>query len=114
MKPKSLAILSALALVLIFVAIFALRTPTASSSDASALLFPTLREQAGKVAKIHVQRANVETLLTLDERASKPVWTVENRSGYPVDVDHVRQLVAALAEATIVEPKTSKPDLYAR
>src|SRR4051812_33560503 len=111
MKPKTLTILAALALVLALVAFLTLRTPSTSTSETSQLLFPTLREQAGKVANIRVHRGSVESVLTLAERDSKPIWVLKNHANYPIEVEHVRTLISALAEATILEPKTSKPEL---
>lgn len=41
-------------------------------------------------------------------------WTVEERGFYRADADKVRQVMLGLADLTYVEPKTRKPDLYAR
>jgi len=39
-------------------------------------------------------------------------WVISARDNYPADLGKLRQLIAALAEARIIEDKTSNPDLF--
>ena len=39
-------------------------------------------------------------------------WTVKERNHYPADITKIRSALLSLAEAKIVEQKTSNPDLY--
>jgi len=41
-------------------------------------------------------------------------WTFVERAGWPANPEHVRRVVVELAELRLVEPKTSKAELYPR
>jgi hypothetical protein len=41
-------------------------------------------------------------------------WSVEELGGYPAEAKKIRAALAALSQLTYQEPKTRKPDLYAR
>jgi len=41
-------------------------------------------------------------------------WVVASRDGYPADVEKIRGLLLAMADATIVESKTARPEMHAR
>jgi hypothetical protein len=86
-------------------------TAKAVAPKDQAPLFPGLREKMGEVAKIKLKRGAVEATLSKNG-GDKPAWFVENRGNYPAEFDRVGRLIGALAEATIVEPKTSKPEYY--
>jgi hypothetical protein len=82
------------------------------SKDAGPL-YPGLRDNVNNVAKIKVKRGTVDSALT-KMPGDKPVWVVESRGNYPAEFDPVRRLIGGLAEAMIVETKTSKPEYYER
>lgn len=78
------------------------------------LLLPKAREQMGKIAKVRLKRGAVETVLESKEVQGKPAWVVASKHGYPAESERVRKLIGEVLEATIVEPKTAKPELYER
>ena len=41
-------------------------------------------------------------------------WAVVEKGNYPADAGKVRQMLLALADLTLAEPKTERPDLFAR
>jgi hypothetical protein len=84
-------------------------TPKPSATTV-APLFPGLRDGIASVAKIRVKRGVPEAVLA----KVNDKWVVESRGNYPADFEQVRKLIGGLAEATIVEPKTSKPEFYER
>jgi hypothetical protein len=85
------------------------------SKDGKAeLLLPKAREQMGRIAKVRIKRGAVETVLESREIDGKPAWVVASKGGYPAESDRVRRLIGELLEATVVEAKTAKPELYER
>lgn len=75
-------------------------------------LFPGLERNADKTAKIAIQKG--EAKLTLSKSGDGKVWSIVERSGYPVDAMKVRELVVKLGQAELVERKTSNKELYSQ
>ena len=75
------------------------------------LLFPDLKAQLNDVSEILVRGPGNQLVATL--RRSDKHWMVAERN-YPADLGMIRANLLALAEARIVEEKTSTPDLYER
>lgn len=75
-------------------------------------LIPGLAEQVNDVTWVRLTSAGGESVATL--RREDDAWVVEEASAYRADWDRVRTLLSALAEAEIIEEKTSKPEYYAR
>lgn len=96
---------------LIVLAILALLARPGSRHDEEQLLFPDLKAQLNEVSEILVRGSGNQLIATLtrsDER-----WIVVERD-YPADVGMIRENLLALADARIVEEKTSTPELYDR
>jgi hypothetical protein len=112
MKTKTLAILAGVTVVLAAgAAVLTTRESTPAATGLShGRLFADLEGQAAQAAKVTIKRGAVETVLA---RAAGG-WAVQNRDNYPADFDKVRKLVRGVAEADILEAKTSKPELYER
>jgi hypothetical protein len=100
----SLAVLVALAVAVSF----SQRPPTSSGE----LLLPDLRAQINDVDRIVVRSGGDRTVATLERR--KDGWVLVERNAYAADVGKIRSNLIALAEAAIIEEKTSSPDLYNR
>ncbi len=100
----SLAVLLALA-----VAVSLSQRKVAGSGD---LLLPELRSQLNAIDKITVRASGDKTVATLEKREDR--WILAERSGYPADVGRIRRNLIGLAEARILEEKTSNPELYDR
>jgi hypothetical protein len=118
MRNKSLFIVAAVAAVAAAGASIMVTSRSSRESAKTAAkdigpLVPGLRENVNNVAKIKVRRGVVDSSLTKTS-GDKPVWVVESRGNYPADFDPIRRLIGGLAEATVVEAKTSKPELYDR
>lgn len=71
-------------------------------------LFPELGASAGRVASVLVQKGKAK--LTFEKRGKG--WVIRERSGYPVKVSKVRQLLVGLETAELVEPKTRVKERY--
>jgi len=105
-----LAVVTVIALVLVFIG-----TPTDRSSEKSAvdeLLLPAIAAEINQVDHVEVVTAGDTTVATLLRKDD--AWQVEQMGGYRADWPKLQKLLAALAQARVVEPKTDKPEYYAR
>lgn len=72
------------------------------------LFFPDLLRNQENIYKVIVQDHN--NTLTLYK--SSGTWKILERDNYPVLADRVDDLLLSLGDLRIIEPKTSKPELY--
>lgn len=98
----ALAVLTALAIAVSF----SQRPP----GGAGELLLPELKAQLNNVSKVVVLTGAKKIVATLERRQEQ--WVVAERSGHPADLGKIRANLIALADARIVEEKTSNPELY--
>lgn len=73
-------------------------------------LYPGLLERLNEVKRIDLRAAKNETSLV---RAGD-TWTVANRDGFPASFADIKRTILQIADLQIVEPKTNRPDSYAR
>jgi|TARA_B110000879_G_scaffold131756_1_gene172854 hypothetical protein len=83
-----------------------------AAAEVGALLVPGLMAELNQVDRIQLQTAAEQTMVTLVR--SEQGWGVLEKDHYPADLSKIRATMLALAEAYIVEEKTSNPELYAR
>jgi len=105
-----LAAVTVVALVLVFIG-----TPTDKSSEKSSvdeLLLPAIAAEINQVDHVDIVTAGETTVATLVRKDD--AWQVEQMGGYRADWPKLQKLLAALAQAKVVEPKTDKPEYYAR
>lgn len=88
----------------------------ASTAEAGTLVLPTLAARINDAAEIRIHRGGTDAPFTYRRggAASDPgaAWTLAEKDNYPVKIENIRALLIALSQLKIVEPKTSKPDLY--
>lgn len=114
MNQKTLIGLVIAALVAIVAAVVLNRANKPSSegrSEASTWLEPALRDHVNDVSKIVVSGADGKTLATLERGANG--WVLKEKGGYAVDTGKLREFLLKLADAKLVEQKTSNPEKYA-
>jgi hypothetical protein len=102
-------------LTLLALAIVLFVAPEDHSSDnlaADALLIPGMADKVNEVSRIDIVTAGDQTIATLVKGEQQ--WTVDQMGGYRADWSKIQALLAALAQAKIVEAKTDKPEYYAR
>ena len=75
-------------------------------------LLPGLDAQLDDVAEIRLRKAGPAATVTM-HRATTGRWTVQERGDYPADLSKIRKLLLELADAKIIEEKTSNPANYA-
>jgi hypothetical protein len=110
MTPKSFAVLAATAALSLLAAIvvYGARGNWTADARGGGKLFPGLAADAGKIARVAITQGG--STLTIEKAGDR--WLMTSQDGYPAATDKVRQLLAALAEANLTEPKTQRPDRF--
>lgn len=111
MTRRTIQLLAALVVGLVLLLVV-LEESDHSETPESRLLLPDLDAHANSADTVLILQASEQgnaTLHRVDDR-----WTVEERDGYPADTAKLRSLMVALVGATIVEQKTSNPELYGK
>jgi hypothetical protein len=109
MNKSSLKILAAIALALVLI-LFAMQLDNNDLATDGGLLLPELKSEINQVSSVTVTRSgdDGETIISKQDDS----WVIASRENYPADVGKLRELLLALADAKIVESKTSNPELY--
>ena len=102
--------LLALTAVVVGVALWVGRTGT-EQAQADNVLLPSFRQHVNDVSRVRVARGEV-VAVSLERGESG--WTVAELDHYPADWPGLRELLADLADARIVEYKTDNPEYYGR
>ena len=113
MNAKTLYALIAAAVVALLAAwwINTSHAPVSESAEQNKALLPGLRERLNDITAVTLTSADNQVLATLKHASDG--WTIEQKSGYPADVPKLREFLLKLADATVLEQKTSNPKLYA-
>jgi hypothetical protein len=109
MTAKTVQIL-ALAVILLFAAVFALNWQRDKEQTEDEQLFPGLKERIDDTAAITVTDADGTVTVKRDGER----WIVAEKAGYAANTDTLRRVLLAIADARKVEQKTSNPELYDR
>ncbi len=115
MNTKVLATLGVLAIAGAGVAYVLTRGGSESESAAApkgagGLALPALATHAGDVGQITVKRAPMEFTIRKDGET----WKVTEKAGYPAKLEAVRNALVGLSQLKFEEPKTTRPDQYAK
>jgi hypothetical protein len=112
MQTRSLVPLASATVVLAAVALVVLASGDRRVSHAAPgePAFPVLAAKLGDVASVTVSHDGMTMTLIRDGDS----WLVADKGNYPANAAKVSQIVRAMADLTLVEPKTQKPDLYPR
>ncbi len=119
MNTKTLTVLGALAAVGLAGAYVATRLGSVAEGDGSggagaggagAMVFPDLGARAGDVAQIVVKRAPMEFTV----RKDGDMWRAVEKAGYPVKTEAVRGVLVGLSQLKLDEPKTTRPEQFAK
>jgi len=105
-----LAVVTVVALALVYIVTPADRPAVQTAVDGS-----LLGEAAGRineVDRVEIVTAGDTAVATLVRDGAG--WQLEQMQGYRADWQKLQQLLAALAQARVIEPKTDKPEYYAR
>lgn len=112
MQKRSLILLAAATAVLVVLAVVALATGgyAVNRAGPNRRAFPGLADKVGRVASVAVRRAGLDLTFVRQGDA----WLVQQNGGYPAARGKIRQIVLAVADMTLAEPMTRRPDLYSR
>lgn len=88
------------------------REPQMSEESTGAPLIAGMKASINDVSMLRIVGPGDQTLVTLHKAESG--WTVAERDGYQADIEKVREYLLRLADATLVEAKTSNESLYAK
>ncbi len=112
MQKRGFLLLVGATLVLVAAAIYALaigdRAVRPAAADQRA--FPNLAAHLGDLAWMRLARG----AMTADFALIAGRWAVVEKGNYPAAPGKVRRLLLGLADLTLVEPKTARPELFAR
>jgi hypothetical protein len=109
MSRRGLIVLGVALVVLGVLAFLGQRAHTPALTAGGAIL-PGLTSALNDVERVTVVKAGGETVATIEKHADG--WTVVEKGGYAADVAKLRQNLRGLAEAKILETKTSNPAFY--
>jgi hypothetical protein len=112
MQPRSLTLLASATVLLVATALVLLASGdrTVSRATPGQQAFPGLAAKLGDVKSITVSRSGATMTLIRDGDR----WLLTEKGNYPANAAKVSQIVRAMADLTLVEPKTQNPDLYPR
>jgi hypothetical protein len=112
MQSRSLILLASVTVVLVAIAIVVLASGDRGVSRAAPgqPAFPALAAKLGEVASVTVSHSGTTMTLIRDGDS----WLVAEKGNYPANAAKISQIVRAMADLTLVEPKTENPDLYPR
>lgn len=110
MTSRNLSILALVAIVAVIAGIWLAGRQTSTSSGETATLYPDLKQELDAVTAVRIVNAGGATAVEMKRGESG--WTVSERSGYPADEAKLRKLVTSLADAKLLEEKTSTAENY--
>ena len=112
MNIKKLSVLLGLALGILALAWWQAAQRSATEGlHSGELMLPGLREQINDVTGLIIQQPEGEVVSI---RLNNGRWELEEKQDYPVDGGKIRSALLILADAKILEEKTSRPDMYSR
>jgi len=112
MSKRTLAILAVAFVALLALVMIGGQRDESGPAGAGTALVPDLEAALGDLERVTVTRAGGEVVATLEKRPES--WVVADKHGYVADAAKLRQALTALAEARVLEQKTSNPELYGR
>lgn len=110
MTSRNLSILGLVAVIAVVAGIWLAGRQTSSPAQESALLYPELSKELDAVTAVRIVKAGGTPAVELKRGESG--WTVTERNNYPADDAKLRKLISSLADAKLVEEKTSNPESY--
>jgi hypothetical protein len=110
MTSKKLLILSIVAVVAVGAGIW-LAGRQSSTTAESALLYPELKQELDAITAVRIVKAGGAPAVEI--KRGEAGWTVSERANYPADDAKLRGLISGMADAKLVEEKTSNTDSYA-
>ncbi len=83
---------------------------TVSTAPPGERALPNLAPNLGQIARVRINRGAMKANFQLDDGH----WIVIEKGGYPADEPKIHRMLSALADLSLIEPKTDQPALYSR
>ncbi len=83
---------------------------TVSTAPPGERALPNLAPDLGQIARFRINRGAMKANFQLEDGH----WVVIEKGGYPADEAKIHRMLSALADLTLIEPKTDQPALYSR
>ncbi|MBE9562029.1 MAG: DUF4340 domain-containing protein, partial [Proteobacteria bacterium] len=109
MNNKSFSILAVVTIAVVIAAVSLTQTEVVPLKKGK--LFPELATTIDQVKTVNV-KTNSETITMV--RDDNWNWKMQEKHDYPIETDKVNSLLLAMTELTILEAKTSNPELYSK
>jgi hypothetical protein len=109
MNKNNLKILAAMSVALVLI-LAALQFSKDDSASSGSLLFPQLKSEINDITSLTITRAGDENATVIRKESDN--WIIASRDNYPADIAKLRTLLLALADAKMIEQKTSDPERY--
>jgi hypothetical protein len=109
MSQRGIVVLLVALVVLGALVVFGQRDHTPPSTS-GAVFLPELQSALNDVQSVTITKSGNEKVATLEK--SGDAWVVAEKNRYPADLGKLRQGLRALAEAKVLETKTSNPEFY--
>jgi hypothetical protein len=112
MRQRGLTLLSVTTLIFVVLAVVTIATGDRGVSRAAPgeRAFPALASELDDVTSVGLKRDTLALTFVRDGDG----WLVAEKGDYPAAAGKVRQIVLAMADMTLVEPKTQKAEFYPR
>lgn len=113
MNSKAIAIFAAVTVLAAGGAAYTIMQRPAPVSDRiveGQLVFPGIGDRLAQAARVEVRKHDATLAVALRDGN----WGLEDRGGYPVRRERIRELMAGLTELRIVEARTGDPELFSR
>ncbi|GFE84509.1 hypothetical protein GCM10011487_65090 [Steroidobacter agaridevorans] len=110
MTSRKLSILAIVAVIAVLAGLWLAGRQTSPSSTESAALYPDLKSELASITAVRIVKAGGAP--ALEVKRAESGWTVAERHNYPADEAKLRKLVTSLADAKVLEEKTSNPESY--
>jgi hypothetical protein len=111
MNRSTLRLLGIIVAVLVVALVLIESGDEGDTRESGQLLLPDFRDSANSVDRMTITRANEDAVVITKDGKT---WRVEGRGGYPANIDSVRAVLLAIADAKVLEAKTDNPDLHGR
>ncbi len=105
-----LAVLTSLSVLVLWV--FAIKDSALETTGVNTLLLPEISKQINDVSRVEIISAGNKPVATLLK--TEHGWQLEQMGGYRADWKKLQTLLATLAQARVIEPKTDKVEYYTR
>lgn len=109
MTSRNLSILGLVAVLAVAAGLWLTSRQTTTTTP-SALLYPELKQQLDSITAVRILKAGGTPAVEM--KRGEQGWTVAQRNDYPADEAKLRKLVIDLADAKVIEEKTSNPENY--